>query len=194
MFVDAEMEAFVEFLCELCFEFLPDTLESPKPRPVTGKEAICRHVAKYEELQWHLLRDDFACYPLEIHKIEEGHFKGKYFAMSRSGGPTIDLSWSSVREDEGKRFVREGSVSYYPTFWNPVTEENERAPEAQRGVYQEIVKWIKEHCVPSENPIDSDGHQWPPIWIGKDAAKAWAKGLHLGPPSNESRRPKFVPP
>lgn len=195
MFVDAEMEAFVEFLCELRFEFIPATLQTPKPRAVRGKEAICRHVVKAEEPQWHLLRSDFSRYPLEIHAIEGGHYKGRYFAMSRTGGPTIDLSWSGVTDHEGKRFVGEGSVSHYPTFWNPTTEENERAPQAQRDAYREIVKWIKAHSVPSVNPVSKrTGKAWPSIRIGKEAAKAWAKGLHLGPPSNESRQPKFVPP
>ena len=191
MFVDSEMEAFVEYLLLLDFVFAPNESDTSEPAAIKSKNEILRFVASTEEKQWHLIHDSFSKFELDMRAIKEGRNKGKFFVMPRNGGPTIDLSWSGVRELKGKRFVREGSVSHYPTFWNPVTEENDRAPEAQRNAYKEIVKWIKAHCVPSENPVDPNGRQWPPVWIGKEAAKAWAEGLHLGPPSNESRRPRI---
>lgn len=171
------------------FEFVPDIFDTPQPRVYKTKEAIVDY-AKQRPL-WHLRHHSFSRYPLEIHRIDGGFYEGKYSVLQRSGGPTIDLSWSGVSEVGGKQFVGSGSISHYPTFWNPHTSENERAPEAQRDLYRKITKWIKAHCVSSENPISQrTGKPWPPVGIGKEAAKAWANGLHLGPPSNESRRPK----
>lgn len=67
----------------------------------------------------------------------------KYYIVQRNGGPTIDLFQTGLVEVEGKPALGSGSISYYPTFWNTLTEENQKPPKALAKFYRHIVSRIK---------------------------------------------------
>ena len=186
-FVDSEMDSFLEYIWARGFDLIPNR-HFDKPRPV--KHQSRAQVYKYLEIPkclFHLAREDFTKLPLEMVRLDGGADEGKYFIMQREGGPTIHLMWSGVQEFEGIRFVSFGDISYYGTFWNPQTEQFEKAPKAQRDAYRELTQYIKAHSVESENPPN-----YRPVRIGKEAARQWADGLQIGW-DDDIRRPKKVP-
>ena len=199
-FVDSEMDSFLEYIWECGFDLIPN-LHFSRPKPVKCKTRA--QVCKYEEVAtslFFLLREDFTKLPLEMVRLDGGCDEGKYFIMQREGGPAIHLFWSGVQEYEGVRFVRGGDISHYASYWNPQTDQFEKAPQAQRDAYRELTQYIKAHSVESENPppkhlslpSGSVVLKYTSVRIGKEAARQWADGLQLGW-DDYIRRPKKVP-
>ncbi len=194
LFNDEEMEDFVTFLLGLGMSITPSRYVMNQPPMFDRKDDVIEYVREKDEALWHLSREDFTKFPLEQEYIKAGHYQGNFSIVQRIGGSTIDLSWAGDRVSGGVKFIREGCVDFYPTFFDPRTREKIRAPDEQRTAYQQITRWVRDHSVPSKLLIsDRTGRLWPSIRIGKKAAIAWTKGVYLGPPSNVSREPSKTP-
>lgn len=81
--------------------------------------------------------------PLVLDHVEHGGSR-RFFVSQRQGGPTIDLLLSVRKQrDDGCRFVSEGLVAYFPSFWNPTTATNERPAIALKSMYRRLVRELR---------------------------------------------------
>lgn len=172
VFVDSEMEEFVEYLLGEGFRFIPNLkFEEPEPWELNSLGEILGYMEN--EPFWFLAHPSFTKLPLEMHRFA-GDPNGPFSVTQRSGGPTIHFACSGIRVYKGVRFVRMGHIDHYPSFWNHETGEMEKAPEAQRQAFQRILRYIKACSVVSETV----GRRR--AWIGRRAAEEWSRGLQLG--------------
>ncbi len=85
---------------------------------------------------------DYFISPLEMRKIMKDS-KEKYYISQRNGGPTIDFYSTSEITKNDMKSIGPGSLSYYSTFWNTKTMQNEKAPSILKTFYHDMSKFIK---------------------------------------------------
>jgi hypothetical protein len=190
-FSDDEMIAFASHLVGLGFQFVPDSYyDNPDSVRLDNLEDI-RHWSSTEP-KFFLLRGDITQGPLVWWRLSGGPNDGKYYVAQRYGGATMDLFWSGVQELDGRHFIRPGNLAYYGAFIDPETSCEIRAPKVLRQAYRQLKMWIDSNSIESENPPGLNGRPLRPVRIGRQAAEEWKKGMPLGPPEDQSRRPRVV--
>ena len=171
----------VEFLCDRGFELIPGHLYS-EPRFIR-----CNSVGEFYRFgppvfDSFLVRPDYEACPPEIHRLPS---KEQYVVVPREGGPTIDISWPYEWTDSHGRFIRDGSLSHYPTYWNTILGENVPAPETLRKAFREIVGFLKRGASRAVVRTAVPGRHYQPVWTGPHAASEWREGnlrlLSYGP-------------
>jgi hypothetical protein len=119
-----------------------------------------------------LLADSFYRVPLEIRCYSSGPKLGKFYIVQKNGGPAITLLCLPPLEQEGQRLLPPGMVSYYSTYLNPDTGQNQTAPAELVAFFGDLCREIK-----ANGQAVKMGPRT--LWLGRHAEAQMAKGLRL---------------
>jgi hypothetical protein len=100
-----------------------------------------------------VVRNDFSLIPLEL---VENRSEGKrwYFIMPRNGGPAITLLLGGEFMKDGFEFIRPGNINFYRNYWDPIAQQNNPAPAAQKAFIRDLRSWIEKNFqrIPAKRP------------------------------------------
>jgi hypothetical protein len=136
----ADEERIVNFIFGLGGWIVPGFNDDDTPARICDWETYTR--CKYGKLCF-ILFDAYSECPLELFRVQDGHYKGKYAVRQRVGGPTIDLFSPGPYERDGTRWLPDGMIGYHNTYMNTVTQEMESVPTSLIDMYRTIVNEIK---------------------------------------------------
>jgi hypothetical protein len=176
-----------------CDFFMADADEDRLVRWVFSREAVLvpdldYSTPHYQELRnadtfidlrsrtnlFFVLHSSFYRRPLELRRYSVGPKAGGYYLMQRNGGPALSLFFPTIYTKEEARYLPAGMVSYFPTFWDPEREENEKTPQELVCFYRSLIAAIKEDAV--RRKVGSRTY-----WIGEHAMRQFREtGLHPG--------------
>ena len=146
LFSRAEHEALVQFVFEQEACLVPSHLPTSTLIEIMDAESYRTYIDKGERL-FHIQRRDFTRAPLEIRRVRSADGREVFYVAQRSGGPTVDLLGPFQSEEGSQLRIADGFISHHPTFWNPLTHSNEKAPPAQKAFYNLLLKYIRAHAV-----------------------------------------------
>jgi hypothetical protein len=97
----------------------------------------------HKKYHFYITHKSFLKCPLEMREMVKNGIS-YYYIMPRNGGPAIDILRSNVSKHLGIYRVGIGFLSYYPTYWDTVTEENRKPPIELINFYKNISNFIKQ--------------------------------------------------
>lgn len=115
---------------------------------------------------FYILSDAFDKSPLEMRFLKE---KGNYFIMPRNGGPAIEYSCGAVFFKDGIQHIAQSFLAHYSTYWNTLSNKNEKSPEELKLFYSKVARHVKAVStkIRTKNRI---------YWIGTEAERLRRKG------------------
>ena len=142
LFSRAEHDELVRFILEQGAWLVASHLKTAEVQRIRDLGAYRSHADAMEKL-FHIQHRDYEQAPLEVSRVRSADGEEVFYVVQRTGGPTVDLLGPYEFEEDGIPRVAGGFISYYPTFWNPLTQSNEPAPVEQKVFYRTLVKHIK---------------------------------------------------
>jgi hypothetical protein len=139
VFGDKDIQHLFKYLLEQGAKFVPDIrYTSPRYQELDTLKAIMasRQMSKFLFVVHHC----YTRYPLEMRRFKN---HTDYYIVQRNGGPSLDLFCPGLISQTGKSILGQGFIGCYPTFWNPVSEHNEKSPSELLAFYHDAVRWIK---------------------------------------------------
>jgi hypothetical protein len=119
-----------------------------------------------------LLSSAYGRSPLAMDRIDEGPNEGKYFIKQRDGGPTIDFFCPLPFEKDGTTYIPSGMLGYYPTFWNTLTNRNEKTPAELKRLFSALSRELRDGAV----RIDTGKRRY---WVTPGVVHLRATGVKL---------------
>ena len=118
-----------------------------------------------------LVSEKYFCCPIEMCRIEKDE-RHVYYISQRSGGPTIQFLGGGLFEKNGQKFIRSGSIAYYPTYWNTTTLQKEKPPSGLPSVYNVLRRGIKRDAIRIKPGLSE-------FWLCAHARKELLDGANL---------------
>lgn len=87
-----------------------------------------------------VISDIFYKSPLEMRAVPNSD---NYFIPQRNGGPTIDFSCGPITTKEGIKYIGPSFISYYPSYWNTLSQKNELPPEQLKLFYGNATRYLR---------------------------------------------------
>jgi hypothetical protein len=75
--------------------------------------------------------------PLTIREIRKDG-RAVFFISQRNGGPSLDLLCPRPLLIDGRPAVAHGFLAYHRSFWNPISEQMEPAPQSLKDTYRGV--------------------------------------------------------
>lgn len=138
----ADELSLVQFILEEGGRLVGSRHPSPQYQMIRDMESYMR--VRTDERLFYVLFDVYDECPLDLRRINGGYYEGKYAIMPRNSGPMIDFLTSVEYQKGGSNWVSGGGISYYPTYWNTMTNSNEKPPAALVAIYKSRVMYVKQ--------------------------------------------------
>jgi len=170
---DEDEKEFVSFVLNQGAWLIADTeYDSPRVERIYALERFSD--SRRSSAHFFIQADSFDKLPAEFRPI---HKKGKtlYYLSSRSGGPFISFFSTGTFVEERRLFVGTGSLSYYPSFWDPRNRIFEKTPSSLKDFYKLFVKHLKKKCLKIKPYPRFDQC----YWLGKRAEELFKGGAQL---------------
>jgi hypothetical protein len=162
---------------ELGFYLVPDlTYETSDVAALGNVDSYDR--VRLETTLFFALHNEFVHSPLKTFQIGgSGWNAGKYAIHQRQGGPSLSFLCFRPYQKNAIKWLPSGSVGYYATYKNTLTNEYEKIPSGLRGKYHQIRAYIlnEGHLIEFEN-LDSKCRRF---WIMPHAFHALKAGSRL---------------
>jgi hypothetical protein len=120
---------------------IPD-VDYPQKQPALLTSESLFVAARLSVRHFFIIRDDYLKVPLEMRRIEKGG-RTVYYISQREGGPTVDFlgGWIFTRGPE--RFIRPGSLSHYPTFFDTHERRFQKMPKEIVSFFSQLATHLK---------------------------------------------------
>jgi hypothetical protein len=145
---------------------VPD-LHYPNDRPVKIGDLQSFNENRNHTRLFFLLHPTFQEEPLEMREIVRDG-KPSWYVGQRNGGPAITVLFCPVFERNDTKFISEGSVHHYPSYWYRNLEVNQPASPTLKQVYRKIVAHLKLNA--RQQKVGKRNY-----WIGNATASALAR-------------------
>ncbi|MBX7166844.1 MAG: hypothetical protein K1X74_10990 [Pirellulales bacterium] len=169
---DADEDRVIRFVLSIGCWIVRNFSDCDRPAEIRDWDAYIKHRERGELL--FVLHDSYFRHPFTLTRISAGYYAGQFAMPQRVDGPTIDISWARPYMQDGVRWISQGSISYYSSFWVTGSDIPEQAPGELVQIYKNIVREIKRgaKCVRSTQVRRR-------YWIGTAAREAMKAGSRL---------------
>lgn len=120
---------------------IPDLDYSQKQPALLTNESLFL-AARLSVRHFFIIRDDYLKMPLEMRRIQKGG-RIVYYISQREGGPTVDFLGGGIFTRGTERFIRPGSLSHYPTFFDTQDERFQKMPKEIVTFFAQLVTHLK---------------------------------------------------
>jgi hypothetical protein len=178
-FAECEDEyGIVRRLFDRGFQLVPDlTYDTPVVLEAHDWDAYCS--LRPGATHFFLMSDDTTRSPLVTYQIPgSGWNAGKYAIRQRHGGPSLSMSLYQPYDQDGIQWLPTCSISFYATYRNSFTGEDEKTPESLKMKYRDIAKYIRTNAKLVEQACIDGGTR--KYWIMGHAQAAIRNGARLG--------------
>ena len=170
----------VEFGLSIGLGIVPDLQYSSPKYEILGN---IKDYIKFREKarKFFLISEKFVRFPLDVRRLRKSSGETIYYIMSMFGGPAITFLGGGIVEEDGTKFIVEGDLSYYPTYYvnREAHRETHKPPAELIKIYKSLVGNLKKSSLrikPGKGVF----------WIGAEAEKAIRNGAKLHAFSNMS--------
>ena len=167
---DSEEVDFISHVFSLGLWLVPDrNYQTPEAERLATVSEYLR--SRADVRQFFLLSDGYFNCPLSMGPIEKDG-QTVYYVFPRDGGPAIDFLRCGAFEQDGTRWLRPGSLHYYPWYVNTTTQQNEAPPKELVGTYRKLSSWIRANATRIKPGVRA-------YWVGLGAQELVRQGYGL---------------
>lgn len=113
--------------------------------------------------------------PFEWGEIEKPAHK-QFFIRQKSGGPTLDIfAPPALRSSNGRGTLPHGFIGHHSSFWNSLTKQNEKPPDALKAMHNMLSKQLR-------SGADQVKGKQRTYLVARGAKEMIRAGYSLGPP------------